>query len=132
LKEEFLIGLRLGVAAEDEGTAVGGREVGIDHLDGGELVEHGSRGESWSVGPQAGTEGDMKAIGQERDDLPISRSDSVTIKARNPAWDQAQTMGVSLYVPLHSTLATRGIEECSGQKLGLYELRSTMTSGLGI
>jgi len=64
--------------------------------------------------------------------LPLSRSDSVTIKAGNPAWDQTQTMGLSLYVPLHSTLATCGIEACSSQKFGLYELRSTMTAGLGI
>jgi len=67
LKQEFLVGLRLGVAAEDEGAAVGGREVGIDHLDGGKLVEYSPGGETRSVGPQAGAEGDVKAIGEEGD-----------------------------------------------------------------
>lgn len=65
--------------------------------------------------------------------FPLSRSDTVCIPASSPAWDQAQTAGLSLYVPLHSTLATCGsTPKASSQKFGLYELRSTATAGLGV
>ena len=44
--QELLVGVQFGVAAQDQRAAIGGREVDVEHLDGGELVEHGSRGEA--------------------------------------------------------------------------------------
>jgi alpha-galactosidase len=61
----------------------------------------------------------------------LSRSDSVTIKASTSAWDQAQTAGLSLYVPLNATLSTSGIPKWSSQEISLYSLRSSATSGFG-
>ena len=44
--EDFLVCVEFGIAAEDEGAAVGGREVNVEHLDGCELVQHGLRHEA--------------------------------------------------------------------------------------
>jgi hypothetical protein len=49
LEEELLVVAGLGVAAQDEGAAVGCGEADIEHLDGGELVEDGSGGEAGGV-----------------------------------------------------------------------------------
>ena len=68
LQEYFLIFFRLGVAAENEGASVGGGEVGVDHLDGGKLIQNGSGGQPGCVSPQAGSQGDMQAISQESDE----------------------------------------------------------------
>jgi alpha-galactosidase len=62
----------------------------------------------------------------------LSRSDSVGVKTAAPAWDQAQTAGLSLYVPVHATLSTCGMPKYSNQPLGLYQLRSAATGGLGV
>ncbi len=67
----------------------------------------------------------------------ISRSDSVCSGGYTAAWDQAQTAGLCLYVPLNATLATCGIPSLCNKKpsnvaLDPYGLRSTATSGLGI
>ena len=32
----------LGVTGQDQGAAIGGREMDIEHLDAGELIEHGA------------------------------------------------------------------------------------------
>ena len=37
--EQLLIGIELGVAAQNQDTAVGGREVDVEHLHGCQLVE---------------------------------------------------------------------------------------------
>ena len=47
LQEDLLIDVGFGIAAQDQGAAVGGWEMHIKHLDGGELVEHGARRASW-------------------------------------------------------------------------------------
>src|SRR4029077_5290453 len=52
----------------DQGAAISGREVDIEHLDGGELVEHGPRGEAGGQRLQPGAQCDMQAIGQEGDE----------------------------------------------------------------
>jgi hypothetical protein len=44
LEEDFLVGLGLGVEAEDQGASIGGWEVNSEHLDGGELVEDAADG----------------------------------------------------------------------------------------
>ena len=62
----------------------------------------------------------------------LSRSDSVTKKTSTPTWDQAQTAGLSLYVPVNATLSTCGIPRWSSQDISLYALRSAATSGISI
>jgi hypothetical protein len=42
----FLVGIEFGVAAEDQGAAIGRGKMVVEHLDGGELVEHGPRREA--------------------------------------------------------------------------------------
>ena len=67
LKEDFLVGLGLGVAAQDQGASIGGWEVNIEHLDGGELVEDGARSQPRSQRTQTGTQSHVQAVGQKRD-----------------------------------------------------------------
>ena len=64
LEEDFLVGLGLGVAAQDQGASIGGWEVNIEHLDGGELVEDGARGQPRSQRTQTGTQGNVQAVGE--------------------------------------------------------------------
>ena len=45
LQQERQLGLRLGVTGEDELPTVGGRDVHIEHLHGGKLVDHAARGQ---------------------------------------------------------------------------------------
>jgi len=68
IKEDALISLRLGMATQDEGATVGGWEVDIEHLHGSELLDHGTRGESWGQRSQAGTQRDVETVGQEGDE----------------------------------------------------------------
>src|ERR1700681_1156572 len=44
--QKFLVGGEFGETAEDQGAAVGGREMHVEHLDSCELVEHSSRCEA--------------------------------------------------------------------------------------
>ena len=62
----------------------------------------------------------------------LSRSDSVGFKTATPAWDQAQTAGLSLYVPVNATLSVCGLPEFCDQPMGLYQLRSAATSGISV
>jgi alpha-galactosidase len=59
----------------------------------------------------------------------LFRSDTPTTSASTSAWDQAQTAGLSLYVPVHATGSSCGIPRWSSQALSLYALRSSATSG---
>ncbi len=68
LEQDFLVGVGLGVAAQDQGAAVGGREVHVEHLHGGELVEHRARREAGRQRPEPGAQRDVQAIGQEGDE----------------------------------------------------------------
>ena len=65
IEQQLLVGLRLGVAAQDQGSSVGGGQMDIDHLDGGEFLQGGARGQARCEGPQTGLQGDLQAIGQE-------------------------------------------------------------------
>jgi hypothetical protein len=67
LEQQLLVLVGLGVAAEGECPPVGGRQVNIDHLDGGELLERGTRGQARRQDPQALLEGDLQAVGEEGD-----------------------------------------------------------------
>ena len=60
----------------------------------------------------------------------ISRSDSVGLPEATAEWDQAQTSGLSRFVPLNATLSMCGLP--GYQPLSLYGLRSAATSGFGI
>ena len=62
--QELLLGVQFGVAGQDQSAAVGGWEVDVEHLDGGELVEHGSRREAGGQRLKLGAQRDVKAIGQ--------------------------------------------------------------------
>jgi hypothetical protein len=67
-QQESLVGVGFGVATQDQGAAIGGREVDIEHLDAGELVEHGTRGETRCQRLELCLQGDVQAIGHERDE----------------------------------------------------------------
>ncbi len=67
-QDEFLVDVGLGGAAQDKGSAVGGGEVDVEHLDGGELVEHGSWGEAGGHQPEPGAQRDVQTIGEEGDE----------------------------------------------------------------
>ena len=56
----------LRVTAENQGAAVGGREMHVEHLDRCELVEHSSRREARRQRLESCTQRDVQAIGQER------------------------------------------------------------------
>jgi hypothetical protein len=42
--------------------------VDVEHLDAGELFEHGPRGEAGSQRLELGAQGDVKAVGEKRDE----------------------------------------------------------------
>ncbi len=65
-QEEVLVAVRLGVTAQDQGSAVGGWAADIEHLDGGKLVEHRPRGEAGRQRPEPGAQRDVQTIGEER------------------------------------------------------------------
>lgn len=65
--EKALVWVGLGVAAQDQGAAIGGREMNIKHLDAGDLVERGSRGETCRQWLESRPQGDVQAIGHEGD-----------------------------------------------------------------
>jgi hypothetical protein len=45
--QEAQLGFRLGVAGQHELAAVGGREMNVDHLDGGKFLESTAGGQPW-------------------------------------------------------------------------------------
>ncbi len=61
LHRKLLVGVQFGVAAQDQRTAVGGWEVDVEHLDDGELVEHGLRREAPRLEPGAQRDGQASA-----------------------------------------------------------------------
>ena len=60
-----MILLRLGIAGEDERTPVRGREVNVQHLDGGELLKHGAGRQPRRQRTQALLQRHLEAIGKE-------------------------------------------------------------------
>ena len=66
--QKLLFDVQFRVAAQDQCAAVGGRKVDIEHLDGGELVEHGPGREAGRERLEAGPQGDMQTIGDEGDE----------------------------------------------------------------
>lgn len=66
LQQEQVIVLGLGVARKDDGPVVGRGQFDIDHLDSGELFEHGSGGQPRRQRLQPLLQHDHQAVGQER------------------------------------------------------------------
>src|SRR6185312_15734938 len=66
--EELEFGFGMGVAGEENLAPVGGRQMNIDHLDGGELFQRAACGQSRRQGVQATRQRDLHAISQERDE----------------------------------------------------------------
>ena len=56
------------MARQDELPAIGRRQMHIDHLKGGEFLEDGAWGQAWGVRPGQVLQGDVQAIGDERDE----------------------------------------------------------------
>ena len=68
LDQHLLIDVELGIARQNQSTAISGREVDIEHLDGGQLVQHGPGGQSGCQGLKPGPQSYMKAISEEGDE----------------------------------------------------------------
>ena len=66
--EKSLIWIWLGVTAQDQGSTIVGREMNIEHLDAGELIEHGARGETRRQRFELRSQGDVQAVGHEGDE----------------------------------------------------------------
>ena len=67
-EEELLDFVGSGVAVEDQGAAIRGRKVDVEHLDGRELFEHRAWGQSGSFQAQLVAQRGMDAEGQEGDE----------------------------------------------------------------
>jgi hypothetical protein len=59
---EFVLGL--GVTGEDDLPPVGRWQMDVDHLHGGELLEHGAGRQAGSQVAQAARQGDVQAVGE--------------------------------------------------------------------
>jgi len=68
LDQKFLVGGEFGVTAEDQGAAVGGGEMHVEHLHGGELVKHGPGGETGGERLESCAQRDVQTVGQEGDE----------------------------------------------------------------
>jgi len=64
-QKDFLVGRGLGIAAHDEGAPIGGREVDVEHLDGGKLVQHSAGSQPRGMEPQTGSQSDVEAVCNE-------------------------------------------------------------------
>ena len=68
IEQELQIGVRLGVASEDNGAPIGGGQMHIEHLDRSELLEDRASRESGSQIAQPARQGDLEAVCQEGDE----------------------------------------------------------------
>ena len=59
---------RPGVAGQLQFAAVGGGDVNVDHLNGGEFLERAARGQARRQRFQAAAEGDVQTIGEKGDE----------------------------------------------------------------
>jgi len=58
----------VGVTGQADLAPVGGRQVNIDHLDGGEFFERTARGQPGRQGVKSTGQGDLHAVGQKGDE----------------------------------------------------------------
>ena len=68
VQQEVELGFRLGITSEQQLAAVGGRQVHVDHLHGGKLLQHAARRQPRRQRIQAPRQRDVQAIGQEGDE----------------------------------------------------------------
>ena len=59
--DELEFGFRVGVAGEQDLAPVGGRQMNVDHLDGGEFFERATRSQSGRQGMQTTSQGDLRS-----------------------------------------------------------------------
>jgi putative SOS response-associated peptidase YedK len=77
LGEEPELGFGLGIAAEQQLAAVGGRQMHVDHLHGGKLFQHTARRQPGRQRMQAPRERDVQAICQEsNEDMRLDTASS--------------------------------------------------------
>ena len=62
-----MVSVRLGVTAEDQGPAIGGGKLYVEHLDGGKLIEHRTRSQPTRHRLKPRAQRDVQAIGHEGD-----------------------------------------------------------------
>ena len=68
VEQQLELGLRLGVAGQQQLAAVGRRDMQIDHRHGGELFDGAARRQAGRQGVEAPAERDVEAIGEEGDE----------------------------------------------------------------
>ena len=68
VQQQSVLRIRPGMARQDEMPAIGRRQMHIDHLEGGERLQDGARGQAGGVRPSQVLQGDVQAIGDERDE----------------------------------------------------------------
>ena len=65
-QQQAQIGVRFGVAREHQFASVGGRQMHVEHLHGGELFQHRSWGKPTGQRFESSLERDLQAVGKER------------------------------------------------------------------
>src|SRR5215472_12261352 len=68
LHQELLLGAQFGVAGQDQFAAISGREMNVEHLDCGELVDYRSWCKAGRQRLELCAQRDVKAIGQKGDE----------------------------------------------------------------
>lgn len=66
-QEELVVGVRLGVTAKDQGAAISGGKLNVEHLDSGKLIQDGSRSQPTRHRFEPRPQCDVQAIGHECD-----------------------------------------------------------------
>ena len=64
-EQQTLVGIRLGIAAQEQLPTIGSRQIDIDHLQAGELLQHRARSQARGKGLEPGLHTDLKAVGEE-------------------------------------------------------------------
>ena len=65
MQQQLVVACGLGVARQRQMPPVGGRQMDIDHLQGGELLQDGPRRQSRRARPGHVLQGDVQAVGDE-------------------------------------------------------------------
>ena len=68
IEEQAQFGLGLGVAGENDLTSVGGRQMHVDHLHGGEFGEGATRRQARGEAAEPARERGLKTVGEESDE----------------------------------------------------------------
>ena len=99
VEEQAQVGLGLGEAGEDDLAAVGGGQMHVDHLHGGEFFQGAARSEARGEAVEAAGQGDLQAIGEEGDE-------NVGFDARFELMENRADREVAFQVPEASSTAT--------------------------